>query len=258
MKKTLFEKKEVSVKLQAAKAELNELESKVKNQPKDYSDKIKRLERGITDTTTKIAELSAELNLYNKNLEKLKRIEVQIKNIEGQLTEHRMNIKDYSIIEKAFGNNGIQALELDSAAPEISDITNSILRETYGDRFTLSFETQRDTSDGRRIDDFIINVFDSKTGRLKKLDVLCSGESVWIKQALYYAFSVLRTRRTGFCFKTRFLDESDGSLDSDARIKYVQMIKAAHKACNARLTLLITHSQEIKDILEQKIELTAV
>lgn len=257
LQKTLIEKKETSVKLEKAQKELKELEDMSKNQPKDYSDKIKRLERGILDTTSKIGELTAESNLCLKQLEKLRIVAEQVKDIEGKLTEHRANQHDYSIIEKAFGNNGIQSLELDTAAPEISDITNAILHETYGDRFTLSFETQRDTADGRRIDDFIINVFDAKSGRLKKLDVLCSGESVWIKQALYYAFSVLRTRRTGFCFKTRFLDEADGSLDSEARLRYVKMIKAAHKACNARLTLLITHSQEIKDILEQKIELTS-
>lgn len=253
----LVEKKETSVKLDKAQKELEELEAMSKNQPKDYSDKIKRIERGILDSTSKIGEYSAELNLCLKQMENLRLIAEQVKDVENKLTEHRANQHDYSIIEKAFGNNGIQSLELDSAAPEISDITNAILRETYGDRFTLSFETQRDTSDGRRIDDFIINVFDSKSGRLKKLDVLCSGESVWIKQALYYAFSVLRTRRTGFCFKTRFLDEADGSLDSEARLRYIQMIKAAHKACNARLTLLITHSQEIKDVLEQKIELNS-
>jgi DNA repair exonuclease SbcCD ATPase subunit len=183
--------------------------------------------------------------------------EDELRNINSKINGLNNDIKDYAIIEKAFSNSGIQALELDSAAPEISDITNAILKETYGDRFTVSFETQRDSSAGKKIDDFIINVFDAKSGRDKKLDTLCSGESVWIKQSLYYAFSVLRTRRTGFCFKTRFLDESDGSLDAESRIRFVKMIEAAHKACNASLTLLITHSAEVKDILEQKIELKA-
>lgn len=257
LQKCLFDKKELEVKVKNARDELQELKELNKNQPVDYSDKIKRLERGILDSSTKVGELSAELRICQSNMDKLNLYKSQIQDIESKLNEHQLNIKEYTIIEKAFGNNGIQALELDSAAPEISDITNSILRETYGDRFTLSFETQRDTTDGRRIDDFIINVFDAKAGRLKPLDYLCSGESVWIKQALYYAFSVLRTRRTGFCFKTRFLDEADGSLDSESRIKYVKMINTAHKACNAKLTLMITHSQEVKDILEQKLELLA-
>ena len=108
----------------------------------------------------------------------------------------------------------------------------------------------------RKIDDFIINVFDSRSGRMKRLDLLSKGEGTLIKQSLYYAFSVIRARRTGFCFKTRFLDEADGALDSDTRVKYLKMIEIAHKMCNATQTILITHSQEIKEIVDQKIELS--
>lgn len=254
-KSVLIEKKEVSVKLAEAREELKKLSDSLKAQPEDFSDKIRRLERGIVDTEERRSALDAEISFYRKNLDKYSSMSKDIEAAEAKMKEHERNIREYSVIEKAFGNNGIQSLELDSAAPEISDITNSILKETYGDRFSLSFETQRDTSDGRRIDDFNINVFDSRSGRLKRLDMLCSGEAVWIKQALCYAFSVLRARRTGFCFRTRFLDESDGSLDSESRMKYVGMIEAAHRACNARLTLLITHSQEIKDIARQKLVL---
>lgn len=252
----LFEEKDVQVQLERAKAELKQSEDLDKSQPVDYSDKIKRLERGILDSSQKIAECNAEIKVAKKQLDALLVYEKQISEIEEKLKSYNQDIKDYNIIEKAFSNNGIIALELDSAAPEISQIANSILQETYGDRFSITFETQRNTTTGKCIDDFIINVFDADSGRIKKLENLSSGETVWIKQTLYYAFSVLRSRRTGFCFRTRFLDESDSSLDSMARVKYIKMIEAAHSACNASLTVMITHSQEIKDIVEQKFELT--
>lgn len=235
--------------------DIEELESKMNNIPEDYSDKIERLERGIKDSQQQIATLTADINSLRREKDNLDHYADKVKEIKSQIKEHQQNVKDYTIIKDAFGNNGIQAIELDSAAPEISDITNSILSETYGDRFTVSFDTQRDAKDGHKINDFVINVFDSKSGRTKTLDLLSSGEGIWIKQAMYYAFSVIRSRRTGFCFKTRFLDESDGALDSDARVKYLKMIEMAHKLCNATQTILITHSQEIKDLFDQKIEL---
>ena len=109
--------------------------------------------------------------------------------------------------------------------------------------------------------DFIIknisSFTNSKGTELKKGDIIVSGESVWIKQALYFAFSVIRTKNTGFCFKTRFLDESDSELDSESRPRFVKMIETAHKMCNATLTILITHSVEVKDLINQKIELKA-
>lgn len=237
--------------------ELNELEERSKNLPTNFSDKIKRLERGIIDSADNIATLKAEIKVITDNIESLKGYEDQIKSIDEKIKGYNKDLKEYDILCTAFGNNGIQAYELDNVAPEISAITNEILEETYGDRFRVSFSTQRDTSDGRKIDDFIINVFDSNSGREKKLEMLSSGESVWIKQALYFAFSVIRTKKTGFCFKTRFLDESDGELDAAARSRFVKMIEIAHKMCNATLTILITHSVEVKDLVEQKIELTS-
>lgn len=232
-----------------------ELQSIMDNIPEDFSDKITILKRGIEDTKQSIATLTAENTMAQKELDRIKSLSEQIKSIKKEVDAANVDIKEYTIIQQAFSNNGIQAIELDSAAPEISNIANNILEECYGPRFTVSFDTQRDTKDGRRIDDFIINVFDSDNARLKRLDLISSGEGTLIKQTLYYAFSVIRARRTGFCFKTRFLDESDSALDSELRIKYLKMIESAHKQCGAHQTILITHSSELKEIIEQKIEL---
>ena len=238
------------------KEKISDYESKLANLPTDYSDKVARLKRGIDYVKSELVRLETESDMAQKELDKLKDYEAQVNLIKEQETKIISDMNDYEIIQKAFGNNGIQALELDSAAPEIADIANSILSETYSDRFTVSFDTQRVTKDKKKvIDDFIINVFDSDSGRLKRLDLISSGEGALINQVLYYAFSVIRARRTGFCFRTRFLDEADGSLDSDARVVYLKMIESAHRHCNAKQTILITHSAEIKDLVEQKIEL---
>ena len=245
----------ITEKKESIEFEVKDLKAKLHNIPEDYTDKINRLERGIDDSKSKIAQAYAEITMAEKELERISGAAEKVKDIKAQIKEHQNNIKDFEIIQQAFSNNGIQALELDSAAPEISQIANAILYETYGDRFTISFDTQRDTKDGRKIDDFIINVFDADNARLKRLDLISSGEGTLIKQTLYYAFSVIRARRTGFCFKTRFLDESDSALDSELRVKYLRMIEAAHKQCGATQTFIITHSQELKDIISQKIEL---
>lgn len=234
---------------------INEMEESMNNIPTDYSDKIARLTRGIQDSQQHIAILTAENTSMERELRQLEQHKDKVQEIKDAIKEHLSNIKEYTLIAQSFGNDGIQAIELDSAAPEISDITNSILNETYGDRFSIKFDTQRNSKNGKKkIDDFVINVFDSKSGREKRLDVLSGGESIWIKQALYYAFSVIRSRRTGFCFRTRFLDEADGALDSESRVKYLKMIELAHTMCNATQTILITHSPEIKEIVEQRIE----
>lgn len=245
----------VKLKIGFLTKDIETLEKELQELPKNYRNEIEKLELNIYDSKEKISMLNADIKVLKDNLNSLNKYKSDIDTLVEKMSAIDKNIKEYEIIQDSFGNNGIQAIELDSAAPEISDITNVILKETFGDRFSISFDTQRDTKDGRKIDDFIINVFDSESGREKTLPLLSSGESVLIKQALYYAFSVIRTRKTGFCFQTRFLDESDSSLDTSLRPKYVRMVEAAHKLCNATQTILITHSQEIKDIVQNKIEL---
>lgn len=248
-------RKELETRLGKVSAELEKLERNEKELPPDWSDKIKRLERGLENSMRRKAEVEASVSAAEKQLDSAERYRAKMDEAAERIGTMQRDIKEYATIEKAFGNSGIQAFELDSAAPEISDIVNSILAETYGDRFSVSFDTQRDSADGRKISDFVIRVFDSKVGREKTLDYLSTGEATLVTQALYYAFSVLRMRRTGFCFRTRFLDESDGSFDPDTRLKYIRMIEAAHRICGASLTVLITHSQEVKELVEQRIEL---
>lgn len=232
-----------------------ELEEALSSDQEDYSLEICNLEQQLKVLEINETKLSTEISILKDNIESWKMALDNLADIDKKSKELEENIKDLQVIEKAFSNTGIPTIELDSVAPEISDITNNILAETYGDRFSVSFTTQREGSSGKKIEDFVINVFDSDKGRMKTLDLLCSGESIWIKQALFFAFSVLRSRRTGFCFRTRFMDESDGALDATARVLYLKMIEAAHKACNARISILITHSSELKEIIEQKIEL---
>ena len=167
-----------------------------------------------------------------------------------------MCITDTQFIEDAFSNNGIPAIELRESAPEIAGITNRILSESYGNKFEVRFGSTSELKSGRKAnEDFNIIVYDSENGDEKTIDLVSSGERIWIKQALFYAFSIVQMNRTGFNFRTRLIDESDGSLDGTLRPKYLQMVKSAHKAADARLTVLITHSQEIKDIAQQVIEI---
>jgi len=164
------------------------------------------------------------------------------------------NLNDYYVLEKAFANSGIQALELEAAIPEVASLTNSILQSSYGDKFQVAFSTLRQGK-SKIVDDFCIDVTNTESGWTTPIELLSAGEKIWVIQSLYFAFSIIRMQRTGFNFQVRFIDESDGELDSEKRLQYVNMIKSTHELGHARLTTLITHSQELKDILTQSIEM---
>lgn len=218
-----------------------------KAKAEELEEKRKEVEGSRLNNSVNIASLKTQIETINQSLEEIERKK-------GEVDKILKEISDYSILEKAFSNTGIQALELEAAAPNIAELTNLILLDSYGDKFSVSFSTLEQKKD-KLVDDFTINVTNHETGWTTPIELLSKGEKVWITEALYYAFSIIRMERTNFSFNVRFVDESDGGLDSDVRLKYFNMINSAHKSGNARLTILITHSPEIKDIVQQVINL---
>lgn len=224
------------VEIKNYKAELEELEAQRKKEEQfrlDYS-------VGLASIQTEIKQLEEQLQSMKDDVERIKGLS--------------KDYEEYSVLEQAFSNSGIQALELEAAVPDIALLTNQILSESYGDKFSVSFKTLKE-SRNKIIDDFSIEVTNHETGWTTPIELLSEGEKIWIVQSLQFAFSLVRMERTGFSFRVRFIDESDGSLDSEARLKYVNMINSAHRNGNSRLTLLVTHSQEVKDIVTQTIQL---
>jgi exonuclease SbcC len=164
------------------------------------------------------------------------------------------DLNEWRFLERADGPDGIPALELDAIAPSISAVANRILSEAYGSRYEIEFRTTRIAGAGskkKQVEDFEIFIKDSEDGDEQEIATLSGGEGVWIKKAIYDAFSVIRARNTGIKFQTVFLDEADGALDPDMRMKYLRMLEAAHREAGRFQTILVTHSIELQAMVSQ-------
>lgn len=241
--------------------ELEELKSKLDGiadfeLAEDVSERLEASESRLHEEQKHLAELSANIKAATNENERYHKELDSLSEKKKELDELEDKIFAYNFIEDAFSNNGIPAIELRESAPEIADIANRILSDSYGNKFEIRFGSTSELKTKRKAnEDFNIIVYDTENGDEKTIDLVSSGEKIWIKQALFYAFSIVQMNRTGFNFRTRLIDESDGSLDGGLRPKYLKMVTAAHAEASARLTMLITHSQEIKDIAQQIIEI---
>jgi ABC-type lipoprotein export system ATPase subunit len=56
-------------------------------------------------------------------------------------------------------------------------------------------------------------------------------------------------------FKTVFIDELDGSIDSENRIGFLKLLTQGNALNDRQFTLLISHSEEVKGYVEQSINL---
>jgi exonuclease SbcC len=238
--------------------------------------KAKLLGPEVEDYYTVRKQLLANMEaVYRKTRDEVKTLEASVVALERQLAElaerarelealraavagKQRDAAEWRWLERATGADGIQALELDALGPSIADTANKLLSAAYGSRFQVSFRTTRIGGTGshkKMIEDFEIWISDSEDGSEQLLETLSGGESVWIKNALYSAFAIIRDRSTGQRFLTVFLDEADGQLDPEAKLKYFQMIEAAHVESGRRHTIIVTHSEAAQEMVSQRINM---
>lgn len=222
--------------------------------------------RELEDTRERYAETDKELVRITTEITN---IETQIKSIQNQLEvlqkiiqsreEKEKDLQEWQYLQRACGPDGIQALELDAMGPGIADAANSILESAYGSRFQIEFRTTRIGGSGsktKQIEDFLIVIHDSIDGSEQLLETLSGGESVWIKRSIYDAFGIIRARKTGTKFLTCIMDECDGALDPESRMHYFKMLQKAHEESGRHHTIIISHSQECQEMIDQKIEMS--
>ncbi len=216
--------------------------------------KLDSLTERYTAIKSEIAAANATVEAGKKALSEIAGQEAELAKIQKIAREAEAESTEWNLVAKAFGRDGIQALELDALAPGISETANRLLESAYGERFSISIETTRIGGQGKKtkqIEDFKIMVTDD--GETTTLENKSGGEAVWIKRAIYDAFAVIRRRNTGFAFLTCFQDETDGALDASAKTAYCRMLEASHEAAKLRHTIIITHSNEVRAMVEQKI-----
>ena len=216
--------------------------------------KVQELRERRAGYAARIEELEAQIaQLHEKRTE--------LGAMAEKITQLQQTAVDWRVLEQACGRDGIQALELDALAPNIAEVANRILQAAYGSKFFIEFRTTRMSGAGSRtkqIETFDIFVLDNEDGTEQTLETLSGGESVWIKGAIYEAFGIIRGRNTGLKFLTAIKDEADGALDPAARERYCRMLEKAHDESGQHQTIIITHSREIQEMIQQTIDITAL
>jgi DNA repair exonuclease SbcCD ATPase subunit len=172
-------------------------------------------------------------------LELRERIGSKIEMIDREIT-------DWTYLRNACSKTGIQALEIDAAAPAISGIANDLLYATFGSKYQIKFQTVDDK--GREV--FNVQILDSETGELQDLDNLSGGQRVWVLKAIRLALTTLSKQKTGMDFRTIYADEEDGSLDLDRKLDYVNMHRELLRLGGFDTCFLISHTPEVVNVCD--------
>jgi exonuclease SbcC len=162
-------------------------------------------------------------------------------------------IGNLKTLERAFGKDGVPALLIEQALPEIESQANDILDRLTDGQMSVRFLTQRDYKDKKRQDKKeTLDILISDAAGSREYELFSGGEAFRINFAIRLALSRVLSQRAGGRLQMLVIDEGFGSQDSEGRQRLIEVINLVREDF-ARI-LVITHLEELKDAFPARIE----
>jgi len=207
---------------------------------------LDELRSEIDTCKTRINELKIEEHAFKVKVQSKSKLDKEIAALREKISRVDSEISDWTYLRNACSKTGIQALEIDAAAPAISGLANDLLFATFGTKYQIRFQTV----DEKGHEVFNVQVIDSETGEEQVLDDLSGGQKVWVLKAIRLALTLLSKQKSGRDFRTIYADEEDGALDLERKLDFVQMHRELLRIGGLETCFIISHSSEVVDVCD--------
>jgi exonuclease SbcC len=170
-----------------------------------------------------------------------------------QREELNQQIVRHKTLERAFGKDGVPALLIEQALPQIEQKANDLLDRLSDGHMSVRFVTQSEYKDKKR-DDLkeTLDIQISDSAGLRNYEMYSGGEAFRVNFAIRLALSEILAQRKGARLQTLVIDEGFGSQDAQGRQRLIEAINLV-KHDFAKI-LIITHLDELKDAFPNRIE----
>ncbi|MEW6717591.1 MAG: SMC family ATPase [Chloroflexota bacterium] len=214
---------------------------------------VEQAERKLLDVQEQENLIRLEVGAAQQQVDVLKGLKGRQKELTAQRQELALKVDRYQVLEKAFGKNGVPALLIEQALPQIEMKANEILDRLSLGSMSVQFVTQRAYKDRKR-DDLreTLDIRISDSAGVRDYEMYSGGEAFRVNFAIRLALSEVLARRAGARLQTLVIDEGFGSQDAIGRQRLVEAINLI-KPDFAKI-LVITHIDELKDVFPTRIE----
>lgn len=241
------EARRASEDLAAAEGELKELAGAA---PVD----IEAPTRALREAETALRSAEARVAVREAALADARATEAKVAALSQERVAIETELADWERLAQDLGRDGIQALEIDAAGPELTEMVNDLLHTCHGTRWTVSIEATRTSADGKRqLEGCEVRVLDTERGRDAAAKTLSGGERVIVGEAISLALSMLACRRAGVTDATLVRDESGAALDATNARAYVAMLRRAAQLIGAHQVLLVSHAIEVQELCDTRV-----
>ena len=211
-----------------------------------------RVTQLLNDARQQEAHARQRVGAARQNLAALGTLERRLQEMRGQREELARRVGLLTELRDAFGVNGIPAMIIEHALPELEREANHVLQRLTAGRMHVRFDTQRETKTGNLRETLDIIISDEKGTR--PYENFSGGEQFRVNFAIRVALSRMLAQRAGVRQRSLFVDEGFGALDADGRQRLVEAIKAVQDEFD--LILVITHIDELREAFPTQIQVT--
>lgn len=247
-------------------SEIENRKSEIKNLNADYQSAKTNLEsaEALAPDLNKVeGELFAlredenrtrdQVGAARQKVDVLATLRARKKDFTGQRDDLNQQIVRHKTLERAFGRDGVPALLIEQALPQIEQKANDLLERLSDGQMSIRFVTQAEYKDKKRDDlkeTLDIQISDSSGQR--DYEMYSGGEAFRVNFAVRLALSEILAQRKGARLQTLVIDEGFGSQDVQGRQRLIEAINLV-KHDFAKI-LVITHLDELKDAFPSRIE----
>jgi len=256
---------EVQVNLGAIQAEAKQIAErkaaleKELGPQRNWDAMLAQVERSLKETRAAIGDLQARVQSLRQQRgsleERLRAAEQAAKEAEelaAALRENERRLQVLKVLAQAFGKQGIPALLIEKAVPDLEAVANDVLSVLSDGRMSLELRSQRETKAKTLQETLDIIIADERGAR--SYENFSGGEAMRVDLALRIALSVLLASRAGARCELLVLDETAAPLDVQGRALFVECLqKVAERFATI---LVITHVEELKDLFPFRFDVT--
>ena len=238
--------------LQARQAEFEGARERLESLESDLPD-LNEAEDRLRDQQEEENRLRTQIGAALQNVNVLDTLKERKELINTRRTELSLQIARLKSLERAFSKDGVPALLIEQALPEIEAQANDILDRISGGGMSVRFETQRAYADAKREDKKeTLDIIISDAAGSREYELFSGGEAFRVNFAIRLALSRVLAQRAGARLQTLVIDEGFGSQDADGRQRLIEAINLVRP--EFKCVLVITHLEEMKDAFPARIE----
>jgi exonuclease SbcC len=218
---------------------------------------VKTAEKELIEIRDRENKLYLEVGAANQKVEILTTLAQKMEGLNSEREEIANKIESLKLLERAFGKNGVPALLIEQALPQIELKANELLEKLSGGTMSLRFVTQAAYKDDKRNDlreTLDIQISDQMGPR--DYEMFSGGEAFRVNFAVRLALSEVLAQRAGARLQMLVIDEGFGSQDEMGRQRLIEAINAVRNSFEK--IFVITHIESLKEAFPNRIEITKI